>query len=783
MDVDTLPYRSSCLIRRLLRTFAWCLLITPFGHAQASLKAIHEGTAPPSPPAIAESAGSSDQATQVTKPVGRPTIGLALEGGGALGLAHIGVLQWFEENRIPVDRIAGTSMGALVGGLYSSGHSVDYLKHLVASNVFSGMFTLRSPYSHLSFRRREDRDVMPQAFSVGLAKGRVSFGNAAVADDQLNKFLTDELIAYDSPSLDYDHLPTPFRCVATDLTTLQRKVFASGPLTSAVRSSIAIPGIFPPVRSEDDIFVDGAIVDNLPVDVLRDDLHAQVLIAVHLADAPFTNANAGTLLSVFARAYQAGTARNEDISQKQAEIVLMPRVGKYTASDYNKSAELVEAGYDAAEAQRGTLMKYALSESDWRTFQEDRATRMRSGPRFIHEVRVEGPPRQVTAVTPTAMKALDRRSFDLERTDDLMKDIRGAGSASAYYDTFSSGASPVGNTPAQPDDAIQIHLRSNWDGPPYLLVGADAIAMSSNVSQAVLGLRYVHENLGGYGSELRADAQLGYFTHLRTEYYYKPLKTDFFLLPHVAFTRDPVYLWQNQKRISERFEQNAGGGLDLGWAPKRDLQAALTYDLTVTRWTLVTGADDSPTQHLSGTAQRGGVHVTFSNELDAIATPKGTEFDTFVGSLFHTAMSATAPMVTFHLRQSWNWSGKNVIHLSGEGDSYFHKNVADPFRFTLGGPLRLYASSIGEYRGTDLALERVVYLRRLATLPTGLGDGLYLVGGLEAGSIWSPQSDPIERQDFFTGMLISSPFGALTLGGSVGDAGRRKVFFTFGRLF
>jgi NTE family protein len=111
-----------------------------------------------------------------------------------------------------------------------------------------------------------------------------------------------------------------------------------------VRTSIAIPGVFQPVRLDEHVLVDGAIVDNLPVDVLRDELGAQVLIAVHLTDAAFATNDAASFVGVFARAYQAGTARNEDISRSQANIVLLPDVAKFTSTEYDKSVMLIAAG-------------------------------------------------------------------------------------------------------------------------------------------------------------------------------------------------------------------------------------------------------------------------------------------------------------------------------------------------------------------------------------------------------------------------------------------------------
>jgi NTE family protein len=197
-------------------------------------------------------------------------IGIALEGGGALGMAHIGVLQWLEEHHIPVDRISGTSMGSLVGALYATGSTPAQMRALAVSDAFTRVFTLQTPYADLSFRRRQDRRELPQAFTIGLRHRLTSLRNALLTDRGVNEFLTTNLPNYNREELDYNQLPIPFRCVATDLNTLEPVTFASGPLPQAVRASISIPGVFPPVQDRDGHYlVDGGILDNLPTDVLK----------------------------------------------------------------------------------------------------------------------------------------------------------------------------------------------------------------------------------------------------------------------------------------------------------------------------------------------------------------------------------------------------------------------------------------------------------------------------------------------------------------------------------
>jgi NTE family protein len=716
----------------------------------------------------------------------RPRIGLALEGGGALGIAHIGVLMWLHDHRIPVDEITGTSMGALIGSLAASGHSAEEIGHLTTDTNFDGLFTLKPSMSDLSFRRRTDQNELPQTISIGLRHGTPSIGNALIADGELNAFLARQLSAYNSENLDFDALPIPFRCVATNLTTLQPAVFRSGSLPFAVRASISIPGVFPPVRRGQDILVDGAIMDNLPTDVLRSELHAQIVIAVYLGDSPFPEQDATSLVAIFARTLSAGTSRNVELNRARADIEIAPQLDNFSVTDYRSAKALIKAGYDAAEKQRTKLLLFAISESDWRVYEAALTAKLRRPPADIKVTGVSGPDPSVSAHVAAVAKRLQDRPFEPERAEAVVSTVRGNGALDAYYETFQSsaaGSNTPGKNPDLPDDGVEIYWGKKADGPPYLLLGTEVAAATSNVTSSIFDVRFVDQNFGGYGSELRSDVRIGYLTQVGTEYY-RPLGTSrLFIQPSVQILREPVYLWEDQKRVSERFFQHAGGGFDVGLAVNQNLQASLEYRASTIRWKLVSGADSSPTPQLSGRVESAAAHFVYTTRTAAIASPHGAQIDFTIGHLFDTSASADAPFAKLNARQSFTFAGTNLISLSTEVDTYFRNTVEDPLRFTLGGPLRLYASSVDEYRGTDIELVRAIYLRRIASLPTGIGQGIYLTGGYEQGNVWSPEHPAIFRQDGFGGVLLSTPVGAITFGGAIGDADHRKIFFTFGKLF
>ena len=712
-------------------------------------------------------------------PDGRPSIGLVLDGGGALGLAHIGVLKWFEENRIPVDRITGTSMGSLIGALYATGRSAEEIEEVATGAELPNIFHLSVDYDQLSYRRREDRREMPGAFQVGL-KGGISLRNSLLTDRGLNAFLHDEFQNYDGDHLSFDELPIPFRCVSTDLNTLHRVVFYGGSIPLAVRASIAIPGIFAPVKYQDHYLVDGAIMENLPTGVAKHDLRSEVVIAVLLPSTEFTESDVASVVGVFARAFSAGTARNERESVKLANVLLTPDTGKYGVGAYAKAKELIDVGYAAADAQRETLLKYQLSPEAWKEYLADKRERRQGHPGLLKTVKIQGGSPGAQRSVSKSMKPLEGKPIEAKPTIQALNRVQDNQTYEAEFVTLAPRR-PDGTVAPGPVNGVLVNLEPTRNGPPFLLVGADITAMTGNVTRGTFDLRLINNNFGGYRSELRTDLRVGFLTQASTEYYRRLREDGLFVQPHAGLLREPVYIYNNQQRIAERLQQNAGGGIDFGRTYHSRAQLAAEWRYETVRWHSQIGSDSR--RDISGTMQTGVLHYTYNSLNTAQLSTQGVLFDVAGGALYNTVASQDAPVAHLTVLRSVEFADKHIVGLAISGDTYFRRKVADPLRFTLGGPFRLSASSIDEYRGTDDILVRAAYLRRVATLPTQLGDGLYITGAYEAGGMWLPEQPSFLRQDGVLGVLATTPLGSITLGGAVGDAGRRKIFFTFGRLF
>ncbi len=749
------------------------------------LAASARGQVPANPTAI------SQPPLPAVAPAGRPVIGLALEGGGALGLAHAGVVQWLEENHIPVDRIAGTSMGALAAGFYAAGLTPAQMQTLATSAAFTNIFALQLPYSDISYRRRQDRHEIPDSFPVGLKHGP-QLRNAILIDRGLNEFLVANLSAYNGQDLDYNRLPIPLRCVATDLNTLEAVVIDHGPLPLAVRASVSIPGVFAPVQASNGHYlVDGGILDNLPTDVVRRDLHADVVIAIHLdTGGPVASPDTSSIVAVLNRAFSAGIKHNEDISKGLADVVVSIPLGSFSGTDYFKGAQLIRAGYQAAEQNRTALLRYALNDQDWKAYMAARQARMHSQPRLLQQVRVDGGSPAADQTVLVAIKPLQGKPVSAASTFNALKPVQSNGGYSASYETFAATPAPASSasgTPANTLDhgnggtGILVHLTKDTIGPPYLIIGPELAAATSNITRMEMNLRFVDQNFGGFGSELRGTARLGYMTDLSAEYYRLLTPGGFFIEPRAGIVREPVYIWSNQKRIAERFQENLMSGIEVGRTFGNSAQVSAEWRALDTRWALRTGSGGGP--YLTGTAQTGLLHINIDKASSGAISPSGFRLAASAGALYHAVGSSNAPMAQFSFSRTYSFNPENLLGVSGEVNSYLRANVAQPFRFTLGGPMRLSASSFDEYRGTDTYLARAGYMHRLAALPTGLGQGLYGLIGYEAGEVWSPEQRAFLRQDGSAGFVGNTPIGLITFGVSIGDAGHRKVFLTVGRWF
>ncbi len=357
------------------------------------------GAGQAAPPVAAQATGDGGQSPDamsgaaadavVPQPARRRTIGLALGGGAARGIAHIGFLRWLEEHRIPVDYIAGTSMGGLVGGAYAAGWTPDELQALMNEADWNLMFLGDSPYKYKNFRRKEDARAFPGLIDFGLKKG-LTLPSGLNPGQQIELLL--DRIAWPYYGIkSFDELPTPFRCVATDIRRGESHVLGSGSLSQALRSTMAIPLAFTPVVMGDMLLVDGGTLNNVPADVVKA-MGADVAIAVNVSSTTDAAPPANSLFGIVGQTIDAMMSGGTKEALKSADLLVVPDLKGLSGMDWRRADEMIDRGYKSAEAMSAALLAYQVDEATYAEWARARQARRRTETPVVSHVRVEGVP-------------------------------------------------------------------------------------------------------------------------------------------------------------------------------------------------------------------------------------------------------------------------------------------------------------------------------------------------------------------------------------------------------
>ena len=273
----------------------------------------------------------------------RPRIGLVLSGGGALGYAHMGVLQVLEEMHVPIDCVVGTSMGALVGGIYAAGISPVQMQKIITETEVGALFDDNPPRTDIAQNIKNDDFKPLYDFSLGLNNGKLQLPFGTSAGYKFELFLKELIgIRASLSNTKFDDLSIPYRAVATDLVTGEMMVFDHGELPKVMRASMSLPGIVSPILIDDRLYVDGGLVDNLPVDVGRR-LAAEIIIAVNLGTVPKTKAEIKISFDVAMQSILLLTEQNVRASLAKLtanDILIVPDLHDFESSSFSKPQEI-----------------------------------------------------------------------------------------------------------------------------------------------------------------------------------------------------------------------------------------------------------------------------------------------------------------------------------------------------------------------------------------------------------------------------------------------------------
>jgi NTE family protein len=712
---------------------------------------------------------------------GKPKIGLVLEGGGALGLAHIGVIQWLEEHRIPISYIAGTSMGGLVGGVYATGRNPAEVRDLVESINWNDVLSGLVPFSNLTFRRKQDSVVYPGSIEFGIRKG-IQFPEGFNTGQEV-QFILDRVALPYSTIQNFDQLPIPYACVATDLVTSKKFVFREGNFATAMRSTMSLPGFFSPVHVDGHVFADGGLLDNLPVDVAKQ-MGADITLAVYLETAPMAPTESLSSFGVLGKSISVTIAANEVHSLEQADVLVTVPVSKFNTMDYSQADALIRAGYEAAQSKAAVLSQYSVDEATWNRYIAERTARRRQTPK-PEFVKVAGTDAHSAKAIEKEFLPVVNQMVNPEAMQKTILDIQGNGRYSSLNYTMVDKDGKPG---------LLITAEEKSYAPPIVRPQITLDGSQYNNVLFSIGARITFFNVGGYRSELRNDVVFGSHYGLRTEYYH-PLGPDspWFVAPQALLDSNAYNAYNGNGTLSSVYRlKQAGGGLEAGYTLGRSQEIRVGYIAEYLRYSLQIGQTTDPS--VSGRESFPRFQYTLLHTNDPVIPTKGqagtfkTQWMDHYPSPSGVASIPAFPLSQGNFAQFVPLSAKNILVLSGGGGTIYHTTYIGLPAFSIGGANLLSAYGSNEIVTNGYAVGQLGYLRQLAQLPPFLGGKLYALGRFEGGGyrVDTAQGEPAQLRhpaDIVGGVIVNTIFGPVVIGGAVGDAGHHRFFFNLGRIF
>jgi NTE family protein len=700
-----------------------------------------------------------------------PKNGLVLEGGAALGLAHIGVIRWLEEHRIPISYVAGTSMGGLVGGLYATGNSPAEIQKLVDSIDWDVVLRGEVPYRDLSFRRKEDAEEYPNGLEFGI-KGGIRFPEGFNSGHQVGLILDEIALPY-SGVRSFDELPIPFACVGTDLVSNQAYTFRSGSLSMALRSTMSLPGIFTPVRDKDHVFVDGGLLDNLPVDVAKK-MGADLTIAVHLASKPLGATEPLSSVGVLGQSVSTVIASNVLRSMELADILIAVPLEKDTVADYDKSVEIIRLGYEAAASKASVLSRLSVDEATWQAYLDRRNARRKTvvEPQFL----------EVTGTKPKLARDIEQelseyvgKPLDDVRFDRDLTFLLGNGRFSSIGYTMIEKGGKQG---------LQIIAREKEWSPPEVRPLIIIDGSQYDQVQFMLGARITFYDVAGFGSEWRNDLILGSQHGIQSELY-KPFgkKLRWFVAPRgYGFNAQQNY-YQGGTLLAEYRNKEGGGNFDFGFLPSRSAEVRVGYRGAYQRLYPTIGS--LPVGTVEGRVGETYLKFQLDGRNSPVIPTSGTDI-LFKSSWFDANPGAPGGFPVDNLWMTRFFpikKGSSIFFNTSGGTTFsYHQTGFPPFK--LGGGPDFYAYGRNEFLTNQYFLFRGGYIHPLLPLPPLVGDKVYAVIAAEGGKLYDlPPGTSTLPGDFTAGIIMNTIFGPVEVGGAFGATGHYKFFYQVGRVF
>ena len=710
---------------------------------------------------------------------GRPRIGLVLGGGGARGMAHVGVLKVLEEMRIPIDCVAGTSMGSIIGGLYASGMTLEDMEQTLARINWPEVFRDGPPRADLPFRTKQEQRVLLSA-TVGLNREGVQLPKGLLEGQNL-LLLLEELSLPVASVRDFDKLRIPYRAVATDLATGEPVVLGSGELALAMRASMSIPSALVPVRLDDKLLVDGGVANNLPIDVARKLCRPDVIIAVDVG-APLAPASElNSVLSVTNQLTTILTVRNVVEQVKtlgKKDVLITPDLQDVSSLSFDRSPEAVRFGEIAARGKQNALSRLSVSPEVYQAYLAALPPAPGAEERpVIDFIRINNDTRLSDQVIEQQLRIQPGDRLDAQKLSRNLNEIYGMGNFQRVTYTLVKEDGKTG---------LVVDTVPNDIGTDTLQFGLFLGANLKGDSEFDISAAYTLTELNSLGGQWRNFVQLGGNIALTSDFY-QPLDADqeYFINPYLRYERYDLNLLDNTdgQRASFRVHRTQIG-LDAGRNLERWGRLSLGVNYSSGKNDLLIGA---PSDYEGSFNDSGYVIRWQADTLDNLNFPT-TGYSgnlTFRNAL--TAFGADENFSTLSLdfAHAYTWGQYSVIpRLRLAGRTSGEMNIEN--LFLLGGFLNLSGYQPGQLSGEYTALGQLIYMYRLDNASSAFTIPLFAGGSLEIGGAWNDYDDIdfdslIPAGSLFLG--VDTPLGPFYLAGGLAEGGNASMYLLLGRLF
>ncbi|WP_313243096.1 patatin-like phospholipase family protein [Stutzerimonas nitrititolerans] len=708
--------------------------------------------------------------------VPQPKTGLVLSGGAARGLAHIGVLKALEENGVHIDAVAGTSMGAVIGGLYASGYSVAELEKLALTLDWQQVLSDDPPRQDVPFRRKQDdRDFLVKqklSFrddgSLGLPLGVIQGQNLAL--------LLERLLVHISDTRNFDHLPIPFRAVATDVANDEKVIFRSGHLPQAIRASMSIPAVFAPVEIEGRLLVDGGMVDNIPMDVARD-MGVDRLIVVDIGTPLKPRNELLTVVDVLNQTTTMMTRRNSEAqlaTLRPEDLLVQPALSGYGSTDFSRAEQLIDAGYRAASALQGRLASMSVNAGGNPALSLARTSEPRTP--MITGIRIENDSKVGDRVIRRHIRQELGEPLDLEGLQKDMGTLYGL----EYFEQVEYRVVPgsLGNI-------LVISAREKRSGTDYLRLGLNLSDDFRGDSAFNIGASYRKNGINELGAEWLTRLQLGDHQELYTEFY-QPLDAGsrWFVAPNVLAEAQNVESILDNDPVAEYRLQRYGYGLNLGRQIANN--GEIRFGIGHAWGNAEVRVGDQRLPDFSFTEGYYGLQYSFDT-VDNVDFPREGEeigltlrqYDPSLGS------DERYRQWVLHLDKALSY-GPNTFVLGGRYGRTLDDAEVVTSSFLLGGARQLSGFRQDSLAGQNVSLGRMVYLRRLTPRSfSPLDFPLYVGASLERGRAWNNDNEFDSGYINAASLFLSyeTPLGPLNFSYGFNDEDERALYMNLGRNF